>query len=166
MALIDCPECGHQISELAESCPSCGVPLTRQPAQLQLQLELTEIDLEWERERPKYVMHTKYGQAVVPNKWAALFVPLILLIVGIGCGIKIATEIPGDEGIAFGAMAGGVFLLAGLVAGFWSYGKAEAYEQAKADYLRKKEAARSKYAGDSEIRSGRDDEMETTQSAE
>jgi rubrerythrin len=26
MALIDCPECGHQVSDAAETCPSCGVP--------------------------------------------------------------------------------------------------------------------------------------------
>lgn len=28
MALIDCPECGEEISEKAESCPHCGVPIT------------------------------------------------------------------------------------------------------------------------------------------
>ena len=27
MALIDCPACGHQVSEQAVSCPSCGHPL-------------------------------------------------------------------------------------------------------------------------------------------
>lgn len=26
MPLIDCPECGHQISTAAEACPSCGHP--------------------------------------------------------------------------------------------------------------------------------------------
>ncbi len=24
MALIDCPECGHRISDKAQSCPNCG----------------------------------------------------------------------------------------------------------------------------------------------
>ena len=28
MALIKCPECGKEISSLAESCPQCGNPLS------------------------------------------------------------------------------------------------------------------------------------------
>ncbi len=28
MALIECPECGHQVSDQASSCPNCGYPLT------------------------------------------------------------------------------------------------------------------------------------------
>ena len=31
MALIPCPECGHQVSTEAKSCPSCGYPLARRP---------------------------------------------------------------------------------------------------------------------------------------
>lgn len=27
MAIISCPECGHQVSDRAASCPSCGTPL-------------------------------------------------------------------------------------------------------------------------------------------
>lgn len=27
MALIECPECGKQISENADSCPNCGNPM-------------------------------------------------------------------------------------------------------------------------------------------
>lgn len=27
MALIDCPECGGQVSDLAPTCPHCGVPI-------------------------------------------------------------------------------------------------------------------------------------------
>jgi len=27
MALIKCPECGHEVSTLADSCPNCGYPL-------------------------------------------------------------------------------------------------------------------------------------------
>lgn len=28
MALIECPECGEEVSEKAEACPNCGVPLS------------------------------------------------------------------------------------------------------------------------------------------
>ena len=27
MALVDCSECSHKVSELAEACPSCGAPI-------------------------------------------------------------------------------------------------------------------------------------------
>jgi len=27
VALVDCPECGHQISTLAAACPHCGFPV-------------------------------------------------------------------------------------------------------------------------------------------
>jgi len=30
MALIECPECGKQVSDQAESCPNCGYPLRGQ----------------------------------------------------------------------------------------------------------------------------------------
>jgi hypothetical protein len=29
MALIDCPECGKQVSSLAKACPTCGLPVRR-----------------------------------------------------------------------------------------------------------------------------------------
>ncbi len=31
MALINCPECGREISDRAEACPHCGCPLTKEP---------------------------------------------------------------------------------------------------------------------------------------
>lgn len=30
MALVDCPECGRQVSTLAAACPHCGFPLSRE----------------------------------------------------------------------------------------------------------------------------------------
>lgn len=30
MALIECSECGHQVSDKASSCPSCGAPISPQ----------------------------------------------------------------------------------------------------------------------------------------
>lgn len=29
MALINCPECGKEISDQAETCPNCGIALKR-----------------------------------------------------------------------------------------------------------------------------------------
>lgn len=31
MALINCPECGKQVSTSAQNCPSCGYPIASQP---------------------------------------------------------------------------------------------------------------------------------------
>jgi membrane protein YdbS with pleckstrin-like domain len=35
MALIDCPECGKQVSTAAATCPSCGFPVAAQAAEAQ-----------------------------------------------------------------------------------------------------------------------------------
>ena len=32
MAMINCPECGKQVSDKAASCPNCGNPLHKTPA--------------------------------------------------------------------------------------------------------------------------------------
>lgn len=32
MALINCPECGNQISSMARLCPACGFPISDSPA--------------------------------------------------------------------------------------------------------------------------------------
>jgi len=34
VALVDCPECGHQISTLAAACPHCGYPIQAEAALL------------------------------------------------------------------------------------------------------------------------------------
>jgi hypothetical protein len=99
MALIDCPECGHQVSDAAETWPSCGVRLSDQTAELQIQLELSQIELEWERDRHRYMMHTKYGQEAVPKKWHAAPVAILSVVGGIGGGIWLSVQIPAAPGI-------------------------------------------------------------------
>ena len=34
MAIIKCPECGHQISDKAPVCPSCGVEMQKFPLKI------------------------------------------------------------------------------------------------------------------------------------
>ena len=89
MALVECPECGHQVSDAAETCPSCGVRLTDQTAQLQLQLELSQIDLEWEREREGLMCHKMNGEPYVPTKSSAVFEGVALLVVLVVGGVGI-----------------------------------------------------------------------------
>lgn len=31
MSLIDCPECGHEVSDSAPACPHCGTPIAPAP---------------------------------------------------------------------------------------------------------------------------------------
>jgi hypothetical protein len=35
VALVDCPECGGQVSTLAVACPHCGFPLSREAVEAQ-----------------------------------------------------------------------------------------------------------------------------------
>ena len=35
MALINCPECGKEISDKAITCPNCGIPINQQPQQVE-----------------------------------------------------------------------------------------------------------------------------------
>ena len=152
MALTECPECGHQVSDAAETCPSCGVRLNDQTAELQLQLELSQIELEWERERKRHMMHTKYGQEVVPKKWSAAVVAVLSVVGGIACGIWISSldQVQNPVAPAAAVLVAGFIILFGLGVSFWSYSKAAGYEQAEAEYRRKKEAAQSKYGGQAE----------------
>lgn len=31
MALINCPECGKEVSDKAKTCPNCGIAITKEP---------------------------------------------------------------------------------------------------------------------------------------
>ena len=44
MALIKCPECGHQVSDKAATCPNCGVAIAGNPdiAPKQTETQLSE----------------------------------------------------------------------------------------------------------------------------
>ncbi len=38
MALIKCPECNHEVSSIADSCPNCGYPLARAKGDVTIEL--------------------------------------------------------------------------------------------------------------------------------
>ncbi len=42
MALISCPECGKQVSNLAVSCPGCGCPIAKKVEYVLVKLELAD----------------------------------------------------------------------------------------------------------------------------
>ena len=43
MALINCPECGKEISDRAENCPHCGFPITKQDKKSFNKIKIWEI---------------------------------------------------------------------------------------------------------------------------
>ena len=49
MALINCPECGKQISDKAASCPDCGYPLQKSTIGNNRQLNVNNIEAEVKR---------------------------------------------------------------------------------------------------------------------
>lgn len=50
MALMQCPECQHDVSTLAASCPNCGYPMQPQPPSLQNDPDLARL-VEREKQR-------------------------------------------------------------------------------------------------------------------
>lgn len=45
MALINCPECGKEVSDMATACPNCGMPINKNNASNEVQkVEVTNQD--------------------------------------------------------------------------------------------------------------------------
>jgi len=63
MALIDCPECGKQVSDSAPSCPHCGYVLTQQE----------------DDEEPVYVFPKK-RKKISSLGWAVIIIIIVLII--------------------------------------------------------------------------------------
>ena len=55
MALIACPDCGKQVSDLARSCPSCGCPVAARVAQMRREEEERIAAAEKERQENRRV---------------------------------------------------------------------------------------------------------------
>ncbi|NQU22414.1 MAG: zinc ribbon domain-containing protein [Candidatus Nealsonbacteria bacterium] len=159
MALIDCPECGHQVSDQADACPSCGLGLAElrpnhgrgsqsDQRQTELRLELVEIDMEWERERPKYLVNRGPwgGGGQAPTKRMASQATILMPIFAIAIGIGFAVITPDPVvGLFKGGVWAVVFLVWGLAFHWWGYRKAVRYEEAEIEFQRRKEDARAKY---------------------
>lgn len=49
MALIKCPECGAEISDLATTCPKCGAPIAQSKDKLSSNLDEVDtiLDMPW-----------------------------------------------------------------------------------------------------------------------
>jgi hypothetical protein len=138
-----CPKCGHPISAEAVSCPACGGKLGELLAIVQMQAELNRIDLEWERERKKYMISVEGETPSTPGSRTSVFwVSLIwILLNGIG-GVYFWT-VGDNDSMACCA----IFGVVGIFVGLWSYGKAHEYEHAEAAYRRRRRQAEERYGG-------------------
>ena len=45
MALINCPECGKEISDRVKACPNCGFPLQEETNEVK-QVEITNVKID------------------------------------------------------------------------------------------------------------------------
>ena len=129
MALLDCPECGHQVSDEADACPSCGKRLTDRLDRLEMETELNRIDLEWEKERKAYLGGSRARGAA----------SMILgVIVSLGVFGPLSTIAP-DEDVAAMIVGGMVLtLLIAFVLGGSVYLRGVEYKNAEAEYLQRR----------------------------
>jgi uncharacterized protein HemX len=94
------------------------------------------------------MVRSKHGQEVVPTKGAAIVVVVLTLVAAAGFGNLFSTPNPVQDPASrgFGVIIAGVLIVVGLGLGAWYYLKAQAYEKAHAEYLRRRAAAQSKNA--------------------
>ena len=84
MSLMKCPECGHDVSSEATSCPNCGFPIRKQNELVSTSKEL-------------YVLVPRSPYSVAPSiifiVLGAIFTPLIIGIILLSVGIASVCEL-------------------------------------------------------------------------
>ena len=143
MALIECPECGHQVSDQAETCPSCGRRLNDRLAKLELENELNRIDREWEE------VKKKRERSIVPSREkfkARVAIATTFVVVALGFVIARLPERAREEFAYFVVLPlVGLYLLFLIGSAIIVFAKAADYEEAEIEYRQKREAAKAKY---------------------
>jgi hypothetical protein len=104
--------------------------------------ELDRIDREWEKERERYMITTKYGRSYVPSSGAAVVVGLISVSMGLAWTMTSFALLQG-----FGPLAGMfpvfgvVFAIGGAVISIYQFKKAKRYQTAYRAYQRRRSTA-------------------------
>ena len=142
MALIDCPECGRQVSEQADACPSCGRRLTDRLTKLESEIELTRIDFEWERARQQYLARTLLFGPTVPSTRMAVGGIVIDCLLIVFFAIVTVVALPEEARFLLLPIMG-VGLVFRLGIGINVHMKARSYQRAEAEYLRRRDAVRA-----------------------
>lgn len=74
MALTNCPECGKEISDIAELCPHCGFKISAQP---EFEIKVTQLS------KPKYQITDRIVELIAGIVIFAVGIPLVGIVVGI-----------------------------------------------------------------------------------
>lgn len=61
MSLLKCPECGHNVSSEATTCPNCGFPIKKE----KIQIYPEPIDDIWIEKYKKKAFNTKRNQIII-----------------------------------------------------------------------------------------------------
>jgi hypothetical protein len=123
--------------------------IDEQLAEVRYQNELARLDREWEFERERYKITSRYGQRYIPTVWQSIASAVAIAVFGIfwtTMAFSITSMMP-DFGPF--ALAGVIFPLCGLAftsfgifQGIHAYKKVEAYNRALAAYQRRRAAVK------------------------
>ena len=103
--------------------------------------ELARIDREWERERERYLVQSRFGRRYVPSAAAAV----VMGVLGVGFGlfwIEITLNMGGGLGGAF-PLFGVLFVCLAAGISIHQFNKARRYQAAYEAYRRRRAAARA-----------------------
>jgi len=73
MALINCPECGTQVSDKAEKCPKCAYPFQGKASNQNEGMKVSEVQLTKKKHKRRFI-------------WAAIMASIGIIFILIGTG--------------------------------------------------------------------------------
>ena len=105
MALIDCAECGNQVSELAAACPKCGAPVSAQS--VTRPVAAAEKTVTTQQTSKVYKAH---------QLWATLW--CVVAVIG-----AVAADAPEAKSMWFlGLFAGAAWFIGARAMAWWNHG--------------------------------------------
>ena len=123
--------------------------MSDRPEHLDCQNELARIDREWDTERRRYMVTSRYGRQYVPSAAGAVIMGAVAVGVGLVwtvMALDIAAAAPGGFGAVL-ALFGVVFIAAGAGLSIHQFNKARRYQAAYAAYRRRREEAEDRVSG-------------------
>ncbi len=116
-----------------------------EPEKLEFQNELERIDREWETERERYMITSKYGRRYVPSSGAAVVVGLFSVSMGliwIMSSLALAHNLGALAGVF--PLFGMVFLVGGAAISIYQFRKAQRYQAAFRAYQLRRSTAQDR----------------------
>ncbi|WP_153556340.1 hypothetical protein [Roseimaritima sediminicola] len=134
-------------TELLEEIKATTDGLVEQVEQLKHREEVEQLDRQWEITQRELQVHGKDGRVSVPSKGGAIFGTVIATVFGFvwmlfaGSIVARGMRMGLPSAAALFPLFGLVFIVIGIAGGLLHYSKAQRYEQAKAQYQRRRRAA-------------------------